>query len=163
MDCDSIRREHVAEQYLLGSINEDQRLAFEQHYFQCNSCFEELRQLDEIRQALATSRVQTSRLAAVKTSVARWWQWPAFAAVAGKLGAGEAQLVAQRHRQRLVGQDVHAADFAVDRQRDEPLDGAHGGLVRRAAAEQEGRGSRDRAGGDNALDEGAPGRSFPQQ
>ena len=73
---------------------------------------------------------------------------------------GEAQLVAERHGERLVREHVHAALLAVHGEREQALRGAleHGG------PEQPGRSpeqiSHRRGGGsgrDHALDEGAPG------
>ena len=53
----------------------------------------------------------------------------AFRAIASELGAGEAQLVAQRHRERLVLQHVNAALLAVDVERDDTLDRAGHAVV----------------------------------
>ena len=46
----------------------------------------------------------------------------ALGAVAAKLGAGEPQLVAQRHGERFLLHHVDASRLAVDVQRDQPLD-----------------------------------------
>ena len=87
---------------------------------------------------------------------------PALRPVAPELGAGEAELVAQRHRERLVLRDIHAALLAVDVEGDEPLHRALRGQHRRehpAAAEQIPRHGSGGAGGDNPLDELAAGEA----
>src|SRR5215831_13437208 len=57
----------------------------------------------------------------------------AFGMVAAELGAGEAQLVAQRVHQGLVGCDIDGPFAAVDVQRDQAAHRAGGLRVRRAA------------------------------
>jgi hypothetical protein len=42
MDCARVVRDEVTEQYVAGRLREDDQAAFEQHYFQCGRCFEEL-------------------------------------------------------------------------------------------------------------------------
>lgn len=43
MDCARVVRDEVTEQYVSGRLSEVDQAAFEQHYFQCARCFEELR------------------------------------------------------------------------------------------------------------------------
>ncbi len=50
----------------------------------------------------------------------------ALGAVAAELGAGEPQLVAQRHRQRFLRQHVHAPHLAIHVEGNQPLDAAGG-------------------------------------
>src|SRR5262245_174058 len=52
MDCDQVTREEVAQRYLLGSLGEDDREAFERHYFDCERCLEELQMLEGVRDEL---------------------------------------------------------------------------------------------------------------
>jgi TolA-binding protein len=42
MDCNEIHEQDVLEHYLLGELNDSQQDAFEQHYFECKDCFEDL-------------------------------------------------------------------------------------------------------------------------
>src|SRR6266511_2841433 len=80
----------------------------------------------------------------------------ALAPVASELGAGEAKLVAQRHRERFVFQHINAALLAVDVDRDEPLDRAGKRrfvLADDRGAEEESRGRHRCARRDDALDE----------
>jgi tetratricopeptide repeat protein len=52
MDCDRVSREEIFESYLLGRLTEQDREAFEQHYFECARCFDELQTLQAIRDEL---------------------------------------------------------------------------------------------------------------
>src|SRR5207253_2485188 len=83
----------------------------------------------------------------------------ALRAVAADLGAGQTELVAQRHGERFLLHHVDAAHLAVDVERNEPLDRAgRGGLAEdfAAGAEQVRRRRGDGAAGDDTFDEGAP-------
>jgi tetratricopeptide (TPR) repeat protein len=42
MNCTEIADQEVLERYLLRQLSEAEQDAFEQHYFECNSCFEQL-------------------------------------------------------------------------------------------------------------------------
>jgi tetratricopeptide (TPR) repeat protein len=52
MDCTKAAREEILERYLAGSLSEEDRDAFEEHYFGCARCFEELQALKAIRDEL---------------------------------------------------------------------------------------------------------------
>ena len=49
MDCDRVAREEILESYLLGRLSEEDRDAFEEHYFECARCFDELQTLQAIQ------------------------------------------------------------------------------------------------------------------
>jgi tetratricopeptide (TPR) repeat protein len=49
MDCGRVAREEILEGYLMGRLNEEERDAFEEHYFECARCFDELQTLRAIR------------------------------------------------------------------------------------------------------------------
>lgn len=51
MDHDSIGK-HAAERYILAEMSESERDAFEEHYFDCVICAEDVRALDAIREGL---------------------------------------------------------------------------------------------------------------
>ena len=70
---------------------------------------------------LAAHGVREHRARIVRHIVDQHGAGAAFGAVAAELGAGEAQLVAQRHRQRFLLHHVDAPLLAVDVQRDQPL------------------------------------------
>jgi hypothetical protein len=79
----------------------------------------------------------------------------AFGPVAAELGAGEPQLVPQRHGQRFLLQDVDAPGLPIHAQGDEALDGARGRRLaeeRPAGAEQVGGRGGHRTAGNDALD-----------
>ncbi len=52
MDCGRVSREEILEGYLAGRLTEEDREAFEEHYFECAHCFDELRMLQAIRDVL---------------------------------------------------------------------------------------------------------------
>jgi hypothetical protein len=52
MDCGRVAREEILESYLAGRLTEQDREAFEEHYFECARCFDELRMLQTIRDVL---------------------------------------------------------------------------------------------------------------
>src|SRR5262245_35007513 len=52
MNCARVAREEVLEGYLLGRLSEADRDAFEEHYFGCDRCFDDLRALQSIRSEL---------------------------------------------------------------------------------------------------------------
>ena len=59
MDCARVAREEALEGYLLGRLNEEDREAFEEHYFECAGCFDELRALQAVRAELENGSVET--------------------------------------------------------------------------------------------------------
>ena len=52
MDCDRASREEIFENYLTDRLSEEDRAAFEEHYFGCPRCFDELQTLQAIREEL---------------------------------------------------------------------------------------------------------------
>jgi hypothetical protein len=52
MDCARVVRDEITEQYVAGRLPEDDQAAFEQHYFQCGRCFEELKNYRVLRAEL---------------------------------------------------------------------------------------------------------------
>jgi tetratricopeptide (TPR) repeat protein len=58
MDCARVAREEILEGYLLGRLPEDDRAAFEEHYFECEHCFDELRTVRAARGELAQLGVE---------------------------------------------------------------------------------------------------------
>jgi len=53
MDCDRIRREHIADEYRAGRLSPEDAEAYEVHYFACDRCFEDLQLRDRIARHLA--------------------------------------------------------------------------------------------------------------
>jgi tetratricopeptide (TPR) repeat protein len=58
MDCGTVARDEILESYLLSRLSEEDRNAFEQHYFDCARCFDELQTLQAIRDELPRARVE---------------------------------------------------------------------------------------------------------
>jgi tetratricopeptide (TPR) repeat protein len=52
MDCARVAREEIAERYVVDGLSDEDRTAFEEHYFECASCFEELKALQAIQAEL---------------------------------------------------------------------------------------------------------------
>jgi len=52
MDCGRATREEIFESYLADRLSEEDRAAFEEHYFGCPRCFDELQTLQAIREEL---------------------------------------------------------------------------------------------------------------
>jgi tetratricopeptide (TPR) repeat protein len=61
MDCDRAAGEEVFEHYLADSLSEQDRAAFEEHYFGCARCFDELQTLQGIRDVLSQGGAQSER------------------------------------------------------------------------------------------------------
>ena len=61
MDCDRAAREEVFESYVANRLSEEDRTAFEDHYFGCARCFEELQTLQGIRDVLSHGGAQSER------------------------------------------------------------------------------------------------------
>jgi tetratricopeptide (TPR) repeat protein len=81
MTCERVMKENLAEQYLVGALSAPQQDAFEQHYFECPRCFEELDQHRLLQQALQQAETDIRR----ETVAPRpsWnWQWGAVAVAA---------------------------------------------------------------------------------
>ena len=55
MDCALVENENLVERYLLGELSGEERVAFEEHFFECENCFEELENLRAIQTELARS------------------------------------------------------------------------------------------------------------
>ena len=88
MDHDEAVRLQAAEKYLLGQLPKEQHAAYEEHYFDCSVCAEEIKAtaafMESARQVAREQMVQTidaKRLTLATPSNGRWFAWlkPAFA------------------------------------------------------------------------------------
>ena len=61
MTCEEIEREDVAEDYVLGRLDESRRQAFEDHYFECAACLAHVRAVQDLRGALAAPAAAPAR------------------------------------------------------------------------------------------------------
>jgi tetratricopeptide (TPR) repeat protein len=59
MDCARVARDEILEAYLVGRLSEEDRDAFEVHYFECGRCFDELKTLQAIREELPRVSVES--------------------------------------------------------------------------------------------------------
>jgi hypothetical protein len=62
IDCARVTRDDIVEQYVAGRLTEASRDAFEQHYFECARCFDELRQYQLIQEELQQISATTERV-----------------------------------------------------------------------------------------------------
>lgn len=87
MTCSHFTEGDVPERYVRGDLDPPVALAFEEHYFSCEDCFEALRQLRELRDGLESQRasMEVSPRAVAPTV----WQ-VSVAVVAFLLAAGAA-------------------------------------------------------------------------
>ena len=52
MNCAQVERDHIIELYLANRLAEDVRLEWEEHYFHCEPCFEQLQAMNAVRVAV---------------------------------------------------------------------------------------------------------------
>jgi hypothetical protein len=74
MDCARVAREDILEGYLLGKLSEENRDAFESHYFECADCFDDLQAVWAVRDELVRVRTEPD------LGRRRVFQWAAVAA-----------------------------------------------------------------------------------
>jgi hypothetical protein len=88
MDHNEAVRLQAAEKYLLGELSKEQHAAFEEHYFDCSACAEEMKTavafMESARQVTredARQAVEEKRLAPLPLKYGGWLAWlrPAFA------------------------------------------------------------------------------------
>jgi hypothetical protein len=88
MDHDEAVRLQAAEKYLLGQLPKEQHAAYEEHYFDCSVCAEEIKAtaafMESARQVAREQALQTidaKRLTPATPSNGGWFAWlkPAFA------------------------------------------------------------------------------------
>jgi hypothetical protein len=88
MDHNEAVRLQAAEKYLLGELPKEQHAAFEEHYFDCSACAEEMKAtaafMESSRQVVREEAPQTideKRLAPATQASGGWFGWlrPAFA------------------------------------------------------------------------------------
>ena len=79
MDCEQVTKREITEKYLLGRLSEAEQEAFEQHYFECARCFEEL----QTYRALQTELKQVpAAIQREPIAPRRAWRWAWAAAPA---------------------------------------------------------------------------------
>src|SRR5437667_1484730 len=53
MDCEEVKHADIIKKYLLAELSEPEQDAFEQHYFECADCFDELQTYRALQSELA--------------------------------------------------------------------------------------------------------------
>ena len=61
MTCDEVERDEIAEEYVLGRLDEDRQAAFEDHYFDCAACLALVQGVQEARAQLAVQEPDSRR------------------------------------------------------------------------------------------------------
>lgn len=90
MEHDAIAAQHTVERYVLGELTSEQRDSFEEHYFQCAECGDEVRStsvfLANLRAAMAEGEAKEPAAVPVETRRPSYWLRPAWGlALAGVL------------------------------------------------------------------------------
>ena len=80
MDCARVAREEILEGYLVGRLTDEDREAFEEHYFECTRCFDELKTLQAIREELPRVGVESET-----TTTRPLLRWAPAAAIAASV------------------------------------------------------------------------------
>jgi hypothetical protein len=104
MNCQAVETGNIAERYVLCALSEPERDAFEQHYYTCSRCFEEVQVLQALRKPAPRARRNPAGrrflwLGAVAAAVAlavigtgsRMWRGAAPKGVAMREGASSAR------------------------------------------------------------------------
>jgi tetratricopeptide (TPR) repeat protein len=94
VNCETVQSEQVVERYVLGQLGEAEQQSFEEHFFDCDACLEEVRMMQSL-QAAAAERGRP----VVEMPRRKWMLWGAAAAV---LVAGFGLVEIPRVRQRVA-------------------------------------------------------------
>jgi TolA-binding protein len=83
MDCTRVADEEIADQYLQGHLSEEDREAYESHFFECRRCFDELKMLEALQAELRrVPAVTTQPAPPVRRRHPLWWGVALAASVA---------------------------------------------------------------------------------
>lgn len=88
MNCEQVMSSEVAEKYLLGQLSEAEQKAFEQHYFECQRCFDELQTYRALQAELKQTATVIQREPIVQRAVSSWTWAAAATAVLLVVGIG---------------------------------------------------------------------------
>jgi tetratricopeptide (TPR) repeat protein len=88
MNCEHVMNSEVAEKYLLGHLSEAEQKAFEQHYFECPRCFDELQTYRALQAELKQTAMVIQREPIVQRAVSPWTWAAAATAVLLVVGIG---------------------------------------------------------------------------
>jgi TolA-binding protein len=97
MNCKEVEEREILEEYLLDRLTEPDREEFEKHYFECASCFSQLRTRLAVQAELQRHPAIPARARGAGFRLA--WAWtPAFVMVALLLAVGVWWYSAQKHK-----------------------------------------------------------------
>jgi hypothetical protein len=112
VNCETVQSERVVERYVLGQLDEAEQHSFEEHFFDCDACLEEVRMM----QSLQTAAAERARARAVIQMQGRkWMMWGAAAAVL-VAGFGLAEMLRVRQRAGAPVAKVATVDAAGELQ-----------------------------------------------
>jgi tetratricopeptide (TPR) repeat protein len=92
MSCARVKRDELIEAYVLGTLDEDVEVAFEQHIFSCPDCLDDLETLRVLQHELAAAR-EAIESAAPDTRQRHIGMWAMGIAAAAVLAVAAALLV----------------------------------------------------------------------
>jgi TolA-binding protein len=82
MSCERIVKDEFAEKYLLGQLNDAEQEAYEQHYFECHRCFDELQTYRALQNELQKLAPPEPAREPAWQGTGWWWGWRWAAATA---------------------------------------------------------------------------------
>jgi tetratricopeptide (TPR) repeat protein len=84
MNCKVVTQDQIVERYAAGQLNQADTEAFEQHFFECENCYEALQDQGAMRAALSNApREELSPAAPSRADFNPWWLLAAAVLVAG--------------------------------------------------------------------------------
>ena len=108
MTCEEIEQDDIAEQYVLGRLDDEARARFEAHYFDCPRCLDRVEQLESVRTALTNVTVPTTDVPFLRP-----WRWRAAAGLAAAAALLLAIRVIQESPNPQPGQPAAAQDIEL--------------------------------------------------
>jgi TolA-binding protein len=83
VNCETVQNENVVERYVLGQLTAEELGSFEEHYFECEPCFEQVRLMQGL-QAAGEGRPRPARV--LEMPGRKWQVWAAAAVVLAGVG-----------------------------------------------------------------------------
>ena len=80
MDCRHVHERELLPRYLVGTLDERDQEALEEHLFDCDDCFREAETLRGIQRRLSELQRDVPRIATKPRATIRWWWWALGAA-----------------------------------------------------------------------------------
>ncbi len=108
VNCETVQSEQVVERYVLGQLGEAEQQAFEEHFFDCEACLEEVRMMQSL-QAAAAERGRS----VVQLPRRKWMLWGAAAALV-VAGFGLAEMLRVRQRAETPVAKAPAVDAGAE-------------------------------------------------